>query len=288
MDWNNLKVALAIGQTGSLTRAAQVLGVDTSTAGRRLSALEADLGVMLFVRTKAGFAMTDAGAVAIKRAVDVQNRIEQLIDEVTEPADGPIGTIRLASNTWIVDRLAQTAVPSFLETHPMIDLCTTVRPADSLAQGGVSLSLWFETEPKDGAFKISLGKVPYAIYRSRKAEGGKPGWVAFHDEKMTTPLIERANRRLKKRDEPLRFTSTDAGVLLSAVSAGLGKGLLPMCLAEDDERVVRVSAGEPVLERVLYVHAYHDTVQTRRVQAAIKWLRESFDAVFQPRFTETV
>ena len=61
MDWNNLKVALTISRTGSLTRAAQVLGIDTSTAGRRLSTLEADPGVPLFVRTKAGFALTDAG-----------------------------------------------------------------------------------------------------------------------------------------------------------------------------------------------------------------------------------
>src|SRR3546814_11953315 len=42
MDWDNLKVALAISRTGSLTQAAQMLGIDQSTAGPRLSALEGD------------------------------------------------------------------------------------------------------------------------------------------------------------------------------------------------------------------------------------------------------
>jgi len=37
VDWDNLKVALAISRTGSLTQAAQMLGIDQSTAGRRLS-----------------------------------------------------------------------------------------------------------------------------------------------------------------------------------------------------------------------------------------------------------
>lgn len=280
MDWNNLKVALAISQTGSLTQAAQVLGVDTSTAGRRLAALEADLGVMLFVRTKAGFALTDAGEALINRAIDVQSRIELLVDEATESDAGPSGTIRLSGNIWILNRLTQTTLSSFLAAHPQIDLRTTARVPESRLRGGVSLSLWFELEPKDGAFKIALGKVPHAVYRAKTAKDDQSAWVAFYDEATASPLIERANRRLMGKDEPLRFTATDAGVLQNAIAAGLGRGILPMCLAEADERLARISGETPALERVLYLHAHHDTVQTQRVQSTIKWLRDCFEEVF--------
>ena len=247
MDWNNLKVALAISQMGSLTQAAQVLGVDTSTAGRRVAALEADLGVTLFVRTKAGFALTDAGEALINRASDVQSRIELLMDEVMESDSGPVGTIRLSGNIWVINRLTQTTLSSFLAAHPQIDLRTTGRAPESRLRGGVSLSLWFELEPKDGAFKIALGKVPHAIYRSRVAEDDPPAWVSFYDEAAESPLIERANRRLRGKDEPLRFTATDAGVLQNAIAAGLGRGILPMCLAEADERLLRLSGETPSL-----------------------------------------
>lgn len=288
MDWNNLKVALAISRAGSLTRASAVLGIDTSTAGRRLSALEADLGIMLFVRTKTGFTLTDAGEAAISHVVAVQNRIELMIDEVTESEAGPAGTVRLAGNTWIVSRLAEKAVLSFLDDHPLIDLRTTVCPADALIPGGVSLSLWFDKEPQDGVFKIELGRVPHAFYRSNRTESGNLGWISLRDEKMTNPLIECAKQRLKNRDEPLRFTTTDAGVLMRAVKSGVGKGLLPMCLAEEDEGLRRVDPEDAPLERSLFIHAYHDTVETRRVQATIQWLRESFSSVFHPGFCEPV
>lgn len=280
MDWNNLKVALAVSQTGSLTQAARVLGVDTSTAGRRLSTLEADLGVMLFVRTKSGFALTDAGRLLIKRASEVQSRVELLVDEVTDSDAGPVGTLRLAGNAWVIDLLTGTALPDFLTAHPQIDLRTSALTSDTQLRGGVSLSLWFEAEARDGAFKIAMGKVPYGLYRTRDPAGNQPGWVAFQDEASAAPLIERANRRLQGKDEPLRFTATDAGVLQSAIAAGVGRGLLPMCLGERDSRLLRLSGEAPVLERVLYLHAHHDTVQTQRVQSTISWLRHCFDEVF--------
>src|SRR3546814_7630837 len=93
MDWDNLKVALAISRTGSLTKAAQMLGIDQSTAGRRLSALEGDLGIILFVRSKTGFALTAAGEAAIGPAVEVERRHERLTEAVLPPTAGPAGIV---------------------------------------------------------------------------------------------------------------------------------------------------------------------------------------------------
>jgi DNA-binding transcriptional LysR family regulator len=78
------------------------------------------------------------------------------------------------------------------------------------------------------------------------------------------------------------MTATDAGIMLSAVREGVGKGLLPMCLAEEDERLVRIQDGEPEFVRTLHVHAHPDTVEALRIQETIRWLRESFRGVFQP------
>ena len=72
MNWDDLKVALAVGRTGSLSRAALQLGVNQSTATRRLVALEAQVGKTLFVRSQAGLTPTEAGRIAIARAGDVE------------------------------------------------------------------------------------------------------------------------------------------------------------------------------------------------------------------------
>src|SRR3546814_7374217 len=125
MDWDNLKVSLAISRTGSLTQAAQMLGIDQSPAGRRLSAPEGDLGIILFVRSKTGFALTDAGEAAIGQAVEVERRIERLKEAVLPPKEGPAGIVRLLGNAWTLDRLARPVMAPFLAAHPRLDRKST-------------------------------------------------------------------------------------------------------------------------------------------------------------------
>jgi len=84
MRWDNLQILLAVRWEGSLTRAAQFLGLDQSTAGRRLTQLEADLGAVLFVRSKSGFAPTQAGEAAILRAKEVEKHVIGLLDEFAQ------------------------------------------------------------------------------------------------------------------------------------------------------------------------------------------------------------
>src|SRR3546814_17507486 len=95
MDWDNLKVALAISRTGSLTQAAQMLGIDQSTAGRRLSAPEGDLGIILFVRSTTGFAITEPCEAAIGQAVAGKGGVQRLTADVLPPKAGPAALLRL-------------------------------------------------------------------------------------------------------------------------------------------------------------------------------------------------
>lgn len=282
MDWDNLKVALAISRLGSLTQAAHALGIDQSTAGRRLSALEADLGTILFVRSKTGFAPTDAGEAAIAQALEVERRIDRLKEAVTPPEEGAVGVVRLVGNAWTLDRLAQTVMAPFLAANPRLDLRIMTLRTKARPRGEATLSLWFEVEPREGEFAIKLGEVPYAVYCARSSDPAALGWIAFYDEDALRPAIARAHRRLQARDEPVRIASTDAAIMLSAVRAGAGKCLLPMCMAAEDAALVRVGGGAPEFVRTLHLHAHPDTVESRRVQATIRWLRENFKAVFQP------
>lgn len=282
MDWDNLKVALAVSRLGSLTQAAYTLGIDQSTAGRRLSALEADLGIILFVRSKTGFALTDAGQAAIREAIEVERRVDSLVDAVAKSEEGPVGIVRLLGNGWTLDRLARRVMAPFLAEHPKLDLRIITHVPRSRVRGEASLSLWFEVEPRDGEFAIKLGDVPYGLYCAKGKDPADLGWVSFYDEDAQRPAITRTYRRLRRRHEDLRLTATDAGIMLAAVREGVGKALLPMCLAEGDEKLVRVNDGKPELTRGLHLHAHPDTVQTLRIQATIRWLRESFQTVFLP------
>ena len=76
------------------------------------------------------------------------------------------------------------------------------------------------------------------------------------------------------------MTSPETGVILAAVRAGLGRGLLPMRLGEGCAELVRLDVPGPALVRTLNLHMHPDTVQAARVQAVVRWLRECSGAVF--------
>ncbi len=281
-NWDDLKVALAIGRAGSLTGAAALLGVDQSTAGRRLSALEGELGAILFMRAKTGFTPTEAGEAVIARAGEVELRVERMMEDLARAGEGPVGVVRLLGNPWTIERLARLSMPAFLAAHPRLDLRTTAYVPRSRAAGEATVSLWFETQPVGVEFAIRLGEVPYGVFAARGADPHSIGWVAFYDDAAPRFAPTRALDRLRSRGEPLRFTATDAGILLSACRAGVGKALLPLCMAAEHPDLIRVADGPPEMVRALYLHAHPDTVQAQRVQAAIRWLRECFESTFVP------
>ncbi len=280
LRWDDLKILLAIGRQGSLTSAAQILGIDQSTAGRRLSALEADLGAVLFVRSKSGFAATDAGEVAIGHALEVEKQSERMIDEVSNPHQGAVGTVRLVGNAWTLDRLTRHSGARFLAKNPRLNLRIVTLLPKNATRGESTLSLWFERRKRPGEFTIDLGKVPYAVYQHKDMRPENKNWVAFYDEDFDRPIISKTVANLKKSNETVQLTATDATLLYSAVISGIGKGLLPMCLAEPDPDLVRTTPGKPEFFRMMQLHLHPDNLETKRMQAAINWIRDDFSAAF--------
>ena len=66
-SWDDLRIFLHIGRAGSLTAAAETLRVSYATVFRRLGSLEAELGVRLFVRSRAGYMRPASARVSIRR-----------------------------------------------------------------------------------------------------------------------------------------------------------------------------------------------------------------------------
>jgi DNA-binding transcriptional LysR family regulator len=285
-SWDDLKVLLAISRAGTLTGGAAMLNIDQSTAGRRLAALEAELGAILFVRSKLGFTPTEAGQAAIARATEIEARTLQLSDAVAAADRGPSGLVRIIGNPWTMVRLIETSLPALLARHPELDIRTIGGALRrSLARGEAAIALWFEMPPDHTEFAIRLGEVPYAIYKPRGADPAKLAWAAFWDDEAPRRAPTRWTERARGAEERMVLTATDSTVVRAGIRGGLAKGLLPMCLAEGDPLLERVNPGPPELTRVLHLHAHPDTIQMARIQATIAWLRESFSRAFTPAAT---
>lgn len=281
LNWDNLKIVLAISRTGSLARSAVLLDVDQSTASRKLAALEGDLGTSLFVRSSTGLVPTEAGNRVIERAAEIEHQIHGLNDEITDATGKPQGLIRVLANGWVLNLLSNCVIPEFLAEYPGIDLRLIHLVPQTPVRGEATVSLWFEVEPRPGEFTVPLGDVHYATYAAADKNRPVDRWVSFHDEDAPPRAPHRMWDRIRdKDDDRLQLTSTDARDVLAGVEAGIGKGILPICLAESSPKVVSISEKPSQLVRQMFLHAHPDTAQTRRVQALIRTLRAKFDATF--------
>ena len=279
-NWDDLKVVLAVARLGSLTLAAETLGMDQSTCSRRLSSIEAGLGTILFLRSKGGLTATETGEIVINRAAEIERRMVRMTEDLARGPDGPVGSVRLVGNPWTLERLAGKPALILLEAHPRLDLRLIPYHPRAAARSDPTMSLWFEQPPREFEFAIKLGEVPYAFYRSRAKDPADLPWVAFSDEDSPRLAHVQALERARRKGEKIRLASGDNRVLMAAIAAGVGKGLLPMCLAATDPGLVRLEEGPPELVRILSLHLHPDTVQTQRVQAVTRWLREIFVQTF--------
>jgi DNA-binding transcriptional LysR family regulator len=283
VNWDDLKVLLAVARCGSLSRAALALGIDQSTAGRRLANLEAALGTVLFVRSRSGFAATEAGEATIGRALEIEARALQLVEELATADSSARGTVRIVGIPWVLDRLVRVCLPGFAARHPEIELCLVAAPWPvSLASVEPVIGLWLGVPPRDSEFTVKLGDVPYAVYAATGRASESLDWAAIWAEDAPARLPLFLDRSGAPVTAP-RLTATDSSLLLAYVEGGLARALLPICMAAGCRGIGRVTSGPPDYVAGLHMHLHPDTVQSPRIQTVMAWLRDGFADAFSPR-----
>lgn len=280
MNWDDLRILLALMRCGSLTRASLMLGIDQSTVGRRLSTLEAALGATLFLRSKSGLIPTETGEKLVADAVEIERRADRIAEIAATRAFEPAGELRIMGDHWVLEHLAEHFLPSFLEAHPKVTLRLSASTPSFAAWTAATISLWFEDPPQMGEFAIKLADVPFALFAAKGAQAEDLGWVSMLDDSAARRIPARFLDTVRPRDAATHVVGNDPRFLQMAIRRGLGKGLLPACLGTADPDLRRVGGAETQVLRPLHLHAHPDTVQSLRVQTAIRALRETAPDLF--------
>ena len=272
MDWSHLKVVLAIARGGSLTAAAQIMGSDQTTIGRRLTALERSLGRSLFVRSKAGFLATDEGQRAIAIAEQMERDAAQLAEDLADPDAGASGVVRLMGNTWMLQRLAGTALPALLQDNPRLTLRMSGRLPPTPIHSEPTISLWFDAAARAPDRSHPMATVPYGAYRADGTSVDPNRWVLFQDDDAQGPSFTRLVQKRLGKSASIAMTATDASVLASAVKAGVGTGLLPKAVGQSVGGIHIVPDEGQAVDRVLHLHVNPQFQSLKRVTTVLDWL----------------
>ena len=95
-DWDDLRIFVAAARAGSLGGAAQRLGVDAATVGRRVARLESALKSTLVVRSTTGLHLTAAGAQLLDIGLQAEGAMEA-VARVTQP-ETLAGVVRISAS----------------------------------------------------------------------------------------------------------------------------------------------------------------------------------------------
>ena len=117
-----LTIFARIGELGSLSRAARLLGMPKANVSRAVAKLERDYGAVLLERTSRGVRLTEVGTLVHLRAVRIVEEIEEARAEVAAYRGEPEGTLRIGCAALLGSLFLSPSIPAFLARFPKIDL----------------------------------------------------------------------------------------------------------------------------------------------------------------------
>lgn len=122
MTLKQLEYFLAIAETESITQAAEKLHISQPPLSLQLKALEDELGVPLFERTKRGLVITQPGRLLVQRAQDIFEILNETVNEVRSKTTSPRVEIRVGTVTSVSTRLLPSWIYHYSCQYPHVDI----------------------------------------------------------------------------------------------------------------------------------------------------------------------
>lgn len=268
LAWDDFRLIKAIADQRGLAPAAERLGINASTAFRRLGQIEAALGTMLFERHRAGYAPTPAG----EEMVRVAARMEEDVAGFSRRLDGqllaPSGELRVTTADSLFTDLLAPLLARFADRYPEVrlDVVLSNRPLN-LSKRDADVALRATDEPPDTLVGRRLATIAWALYgRAEDGTETPPAarrWVSLAQETGAAKVARYVAARADPGRVVLRLDTVSA--LVAAVEAGIG--IAPLACLAGDRRpgLIRLSQPDPDLAAGLWLLTHADLRHAARV-----------------------
>ncbi|WP_323006861.1 LysR family transcriptional regulator [Pseudorhodobacter sp.] len=128
MDWDDLRIFLAVTRAESLSGAGKTLRIDPATVGRRIARLESTLSARLFTKTPQGYALTEYGQRLIDPALAAEAAFARASDSLHESDTGLTGQIRLGAPDGSANYLLPQVLTQISFDNPGLEIQLVALP----------------------------------------------------------------------------------------------------------------------------------------------------------------
>ena len=284
-DWNDLRYFIAVARAGSTLAAGRSMRVSQTTVSRRIAALEQSLGLLLFDRRQAGYALTPAGKQLLDHAIVVEQAALSFAEAAGFQSRDNSGTVRVTTS----DIFSNTFLPPWLaelhEAHPDIrielDECGTVRDLGA-GEADVAIRSTAAAAPA-GVVGRRICPDEWTFYCSRDyaARHGIPRTRAeLHGHAlvggggvMTWRAYEAILQEIGIAEQVAIQQATMTG-LLTGVRSGLGIGALPCFIAEGEDDLIRCMRPRAEPDRWIWLLTHERVRHSPPVRTVVDFLYE--------------
>lgn len=241
VDTTTVRLVLAVVEEGSISRAADKLGLAVAAASRRVSDLEQQLGAKLFRRLPHGVEMTESGDKLLQHIRQIDNLVDRLEGDAQALNDGLDGRIIIGAPKAVVIEFLAREIADIQRKYPRISLKiieeNSMIVQQLLREKVIDVGIY---EKKSGF--LDLARSPYredrlVLVYSRPHFQFRDGPIGI-DDILDVPIVSlgkgsailsavRRAYRSRGRLFPGNFTVSGFDTMLALVRHGLGVGLMP-------------------------------------------------------------
>jgi DNA-binding transcriptional LysR family regulator len=263
IDVDQLRTFIAIAETGSFTKAAEVVNKTQSAVSMQMKRLEERLARPIFARDGRASKLTEDG----QRLLDFARRIVKLnIETIAAFSDDELsGRVRLGVPDDYADRYLPEIMARFSRAYPGVELSVVCLPSVDLLEcidaNELDLAIITNCESKRASetFRrerllwVTSNRHPTHLEEKVPLALGRPtcNW-----RRLATDKLESIGRNYR-----LLYSSSNAGAVAAAVLAGLAVSVLPESGLRPGMRVLSAKEGFPELPscRIGLVRNAHET-----------------------------
>jgi len=283
MDWNALKIFLAIADSGTLAGAAKSLAVNHSTVFRRLNAFEDEIGGRLFERLSHGYELTPMGEELLAEAKKIAASFDDMERHIVGKDIQPKGTVKITAPNNIAYRYLPRYLAEFNQLYPDIKIELLVSNLEvNMNNRQADIAVRATPSPPEHLVGRKLRSITWGVYAgiSYKSKEGNPkhiGQLAEHALIGATGSMRSLPAYIwldKNLPQQIKTRCDELVAMAAFVEAGQGLALLP----DDQQRpgikkLFDFSAGE---SSDLWLLTHPDLRHVERIKLVMQHLAKAF------------
>ncbi|MCX7558615.1 LysR family transcriptional regulator [Sulfitobacter sp. F26204] len=283
-NWDEIRTAYQVARMGTVSGAADVLGVHHATVIRHIDALEGRLGVKLFQRHARGYTATEAGNDLLRVAQATDDQFSQLAGRIKGRGADVSGELVVTSLVSLAGKIAPI-LAAFQQKHKEVSV--RYLTGDRLfrleyGEAHVAIRAGVAPEQPDNVVQ-PLIELPVGAYASKAyvAEYGvikdqgdyaRHRFVGTETRESRAPYYQWMHDNVP--DTSITFRCTDPRAVVAAVVAGAGIGFLSQSTAAGYPDLVEIHAPRPEWSAPLWLVTHVDLHRTTKVQALLRFIKK--------------